>query len=656
MDLQSEKSIGLLGYIITANDEIHSRQIKWLNIILEEYKLENYLKMIKEILDDKDDKISYNECLQSFQQELSDTKIYIYKFCYQLSVIDSDKLSNPQIDSYESKILKSIERYIDNVNFIAQRKFAIKEINKRFKQKSTGKINNFNLNFDEVINVASKDYEDYESTFNKIFSECALLNSRLSYQLKNKVNSSLMQSALNNFLNEYSQKVISTISELKENVSKKELALNGFSIALMGRTKAGKSTLHYIMCNEGEDFIGKGGQRTTRFNRVFSWNNLKIIDTPGIGAGEEDGRKDEEIAMRVLSQADMVCFVVVDDTIQNDILELLNKIAEYHKPMLIVLNHKDDIENRKSHLKTFLKNPNEWRLTKGESNLTGYINRLKRNAEKHNYDKLMKVVPVFLLAAKLGKEKNNEIMFQASNYNDFINSIQALVEENGLIYKSQTMLDEPSIRLHKAVEILQIEESKLIALQKKVKNVHSRINESIESSEKEILSGSKRAISSEFDDFYTARSYKYVEENYTEKSVINLKKSYDKHLEDYGVKNHIESILSDYVSEYYKKNSEILSQIDEELNYAKINTENLFNNGFAPIEGNKGTFPFKELLKLTSMVLDVVSIAFPVLAIISVPISIMSLFPKSKQKKINNAKSLTLENFKKQADYSEKQV
>ena len=66
----------------------------------------------------------------------------------------------------------------------------------------------------------------------------------------------------------------------------------------MGRTKAGKSTLHYIMCNEGREFIGKGSQRTTRFNRVFSWNKLKIIDTPGIGAGEEQGKKDEEIAWK----------------------------------------------------------------------------------------------------------------------------------------------------------------------------------------------------------------------------------------------------------------------------------------------------------------------------------------------------------------------
>ena len=89
------------------------------------------------------------------------------------------------------------------------------------------------------------------------------------------------------------------------------------------------------MCGEGDLFIGKGSQRTTRFNRVFSWKGLKIIDTPGIGAGEADGAKDTEIAMRVISQADMICFVVADDTITEEVFTVLDRIAEYHRPMII---------------------------------------------------------------------------------------------------------------------------------------------------------------------------------------------------------------------------------------------------------------------------------------------------------------------------------
>ncbi len=289
----------------------------------------------------------------------------------------------------------------------------------------------------------------------------------------------------------------------------------------MGRTKAGKSTLHYIMCNEGREFIGKGAQRTTRFNRVFSWNKLKIIDTPGIGAGEEEGKKDEAIALSILSQADMICFVLIDDTIQNDILDLLDKIAEYYKPMLIVLNHKEDI-GKKSHLKTFLNNPDEWRLTIGVSNLAGYINRLTRNAVNHNYDKLMKIVPVFLLAAQIGMENNDDKIFKASNYPAFIDAIQSLISENSIIYKSQTMLDEPSVRLHKAFAILEGEKIKLCTLRDKVQKIRRTVLKSLATSRKSIVFESECSIKREFDDFSTAKCYEYVEENYKEKMYLLL--------------------------------------------------------------------------------------------------------------------------------------
>ena len=654
MELRFRNSIGLLGYIIIVNEEIHSRQIKWLNIVLKQQEIDNESDLIKDILDDKDDKLSYNDCLNSFQQESLQTKELIYRICFQLAIIDNDNILSYDVDSQEEKILKNIEYYIDNINVHYQRKQAKKSIDKKLYIQNGNDVNSFDLDFDAILNVAANDYDEYEYTFNRIFSECNTLITRLENKLE-FAKLSLLKSTLENFLNEYKHNVISTLSDIKVSSLKKELAAHSFSIALMGRTKAGKSTLHYIMCNEGREFIGKGSQRTTRFNRVFSWNKLKIIDTPGIGAGEEQGKKDEVIALSVLSQADMICFVLIDDTIQNDVLELLDKIAEYHKPMLIVLNHKEDIR-KKSHLKTFLRDPDNWRLTEGESNLAGYINRLNRNAAKNNYDKLMKVVPVFLLAAQIGKENNDAQMFKASNFPAFVEAIRSLVKENCLIYKSQTMLDEPSIRLHKAYDIFEVEQSELLTLQKKVICIRKRIDDNIKSSKKSILFESERSIAAEFDDFYTAKSYMYVEENYKEKSIITLNKSYNLYLAEYGVKDHINDILSVYLSAYHKKITEILSEIDEELNYAKLNIDSFFGNDMASIKGNKGTFSFKNLFKAASMILDVLSIAWPILTVISIPVSLFGNFFKSKQNKIDDAKALTLENFKKLSDYSKKQV
>lgn len=174
-----------------------------------------------------------------------------------------------------------------------------------------------------------------------------------------------------------------------------------------------------------------------------------------------------------------------------------------------------------------------------ESNLAGYINRLTRNAVSHNYDKFMRVVPVFLLAAQIGIEQNDDLIFEASNYQAFIDAIRSLISENSIIYKSQTMLDEPSIRLHKAFTILEDEKTKLCTLRDKVKRIRRTIFDSIASSRRTILFESERSIKTEFDDFFTAKSYDYVEENYEEKSILNFNKSYNQYLDNYKVKEHI---------------------------------------------------------------------------------------------------------------------
>ena len=40
MYLVSEKVLALLGYITVQNEEMHSRQIKWIDIIIKKYDIE----------------------------------------------------------------------------------------------------------------------------------------------------------------------------------------------------------------------------------------------------------------------------------------------------------------------------------------------------------------------------------------------------------------------------------------------------------------------------------------------------------------------------------------------------------------------------------------------------------------------------------------
>jgi tRNA U34 5-carboxymethylaminomethyl modifying GTPase MnmE/TrmE len=111
-----------------------------------------------------------------------------------------------------------------------------------------------------------------------------------------------------------------------------------FTIVLFGRTQAGKSTLMEILTNGNGDSIGRGAQRTTRDVRSYYWNGMEIIDVPGVCAA--DGGDDEGVALAAVKKADLVLFLIADDSPQPDEAVFLNLIRMQGKPVLGIMNVK----------------------------------------------------------------------------------------------------------------------------------------------------------------------------------------------------------------------------------------------------------------------------------------------------------------------------
>ena len=112
----------------------------------------------------------------------------------------------------------------------------------------------------------------------------------------------------------FNEIIDNSLTSNREVLDKKRRNIRYFTIAFMGRTKAGKSTLHKVITQQENDDIGVGKLRTTRYNRSWYWNKLRIVDTPGIGA--PGGEADTEIAKSIIDEADVVCYVVTSDSIQ----------------------------------------------------------------------------------------------------------------------------------------------------------------------------------------------------------------------------------------------------------------------------------------------------------------------------------------------------
>jgi len=235
--------------------------------------------------------------------------------------------------------------------------------------------------------------------------------------------------------------IIKEIEGVRESLNAKQRALNHFSIAFMGKTKAGKSTLHAIITGGGWDAIGVGKQRTTRFNRVYEWKNIRIIDTPGIGA--PGGKTDEEIAKSVIEESDVICYVVTNDSIQETEFGFLQVLKEKAKPLIILLNVKNNLRDSRR-LEHFLKDPEKLFAMDGKSGLGGHIERIHRYAKQHYANDYFDVVPILLLAAQMSREPahkdRKDKLFQASKIQNFLDSIRVSLVEHGVIRRSQTLL------------------------------------------------------------------------------------------------------------------------------------------------------------------------------------------------------------------------
>ncbi|MGI6427964.1 MAG: GTPase [Natronincolaceae bacterium] len=123
----------------------------------------------------------------------------------------------------------------------------------------------------------------------------------------------------------------------------KETLKSPFSIALFGRTMSGKSTLMEILTHGDGTSIGKGAQRTTRDVRTYPYNNMIIIDVPGIAAFE--GQEDEDVAFEAAKKCDLVLFLITDDAPQPSEADCLNRILGSGKPVICILNAKVNIDS-----------------------------------------------------------------------------------------------------------------------------------------------------------------------------------------------------------------------------------------------------------------------------------------------------------------------
>lgn len=215
--------------------------------------------------------------------------------------------------------------------------------------------------------------------------------------------------------------------------------LNSFSIALFGRTQAGKSTLMEILTRGDGKSIGTGSQRTTRDVRGYLWNGLEVTDVPGVAAFE--GAEDEDLAFKAAAQADLVLFLITDDAPQSVEAKCLARVRRLGKPVIGICNIKVAVDEEED-LLLFLRNPHR---PFDRSRIDQLLLQFHLLSDQYVPGRRIPFVVSHLrsrfLSYQSGFEKHREKLLKASRFNAIESRIIKEVVGRGTFLRVKSFID-----------------------------------------------------------------------------------------------------------------------------------------------------------------------------------------------------------------------
>jgi predicted GTPase len=663
-NLDKKQIITLIGiYIILSDKSIDDKEIK---------VLFNYNRQIGEIRD-LIDNIIFNSVdkipLKSLATELNKASKAIVKEAYNLffEIIYSDgfydkdektllleirenlKIDKKEFLEIETKVANNVKIYFEKEeNWTDDIKIGFYSImdsltssNKYENKKKDILLNGskFVKKIKDISHYAKFDLDFSESIIKESSTRMSNLLKELETHIEKLSKSKRRDEQLDEFVTSL-QSIVenSALNQLAENIevlNKKRKSVDYFTISFLGRTKAGKSTLHSIITKEGENEIGEGKLRTTRNNRVYNWENLRIIDTPGIGA--PNGETDVKIAESIIDESDLICYLVTNDAIQETEFKFLSKIKKKNKPVVILLNVKENIENE-SRKKIFLKNPLKWKERTDQKSIQGHLERINEYMNKYYNNNFYRVLPIMLLSAKLSEnEADKEIrsaLFNASNVTEFLTFIKDSVFKYGHLRKSQNIIDGTNVRLSNIRDEfsnqLLIVTTIIGKLKKEKKSFSSYIKDMKPKSEK-MLTG--------IIDTYAFKLNKFARDFAVNNYALNKKEVEKMWSEELEKRNYRKQLDDKIKLEFLDIQNEIKNRLQESLD----NFELYFNNVVFDLKTNS-TFNTKTTASISGIILTtvggIVGMASPIgLALIigGVVVTFSTYLFTSKEKKIKNA-------------------
>lgn len=354
------------------------------------------------------------------------------------------------------------------------------------------------------------------------------------------------------------------LQEFQELQIKKRRAMNFYTIAFMGRSKAGKSTLHAVVTGGGWDQIGVGRQNTTRLNRVYEWHNIRIIDTPGIAT--PGGEELEKVAESIIDEADLICFVVTNNNQQTSEFEFLKQLRSKGKPLLVLLNVKEDLSHP-VRLKRFLDKPDQ-AFSDDKDRLGGHVDRIRRDAATHYGTSNFPIIPVQLLAAQIAQQQpeheHAETLMKASRLQHFLDSVRLSLLDEGLLRRSQNLLGSTVADIERPCRKLKTRSEFYLDLSRQIRDRAQesslRLKKAQDDHTRQLeqdLRGVFSALQMEVPDFA---------EDHWDDSEGDLNEAWSDKLRRFGMEKKINDLQEKAIAAFSDDMKDLLAEVSQEIN------------------------------------------------------------------------------------------
>jgi len=578
----------LFGHLVICNNQLHDFQ----NKIIKEYfsRKEIDYSYFHDVAFFKEGSITFKKAIEFLKDESPKIQRELYYYLVIVSEIDGITDNDEEMFFSNFTDLINIEN-IDSVKDTATKK-AVNERKNLKKENSvnhTGKrgdpnsqYNIFRITQEEYVNainkcreIAEKDYKEVKP----IAEDIVRKGNNFYHNLESKAieNPSFhpeVGKALKGFAQSVENEIVNQAKEYQTQINRKGSSVSDFTIALIGRTKAGKSTLRAVLTGEGKENIGHGAQRTTRINDIYEWNNLRIIDTPGIDAGSDTENVDQRIAEEVIGEADVICFIAADDGLPKNAREFAVSIAKRNKPVIMLVNHKSNIHGG-TRLRRFIEEPLSWKNADESNKIEGYFEPIKRMAEEQGVSSLIKYQSVFLLAELLSKENEyadyKKQLNDGSGINEFLAELKYSVVYQGSFLRSKTIIDDTTSVCGNWINELNIIIEPLKSIRDELKCEKDKAITKINKAQSTLLKHVESEVINAFDELATTYANEFASEYAFEKK--GLTEKWESYCESIGINEKLKNRLNSEFSTFTEELSDIINDLFEDLQFMPINSK-----------------------------------------------------------------------------------